>query len=168
MTTRHTIIDTLIGELTLVATDDAITGVYFPHHWTKPDRARFGPRVPVSDDALLANAQTQLNEYLRGQRTHFELPISAEGDAFQRRVWAMLEQIPFGTTTTYGELAGQLGDPSLAQLVGKAVGHNPMSIIIGCHRVVGKNGKLTGYAGGLARKQFLLELEEPAPMTAGR
>ncbi|GAA1618148.1 hypothetical protein GCM10009744_00900 [Kribbella alba] len=83
-------------------------------------------------------------------------------------MWALLDEIPFGETTTYGELAERLGDQTLAQQVGKAVGQNPLSIVVPCHRVVGKDGKLTGYAGGLKRKQFLLDLEEPATVKAGR
>jgi methylated-DNA-[protein]-cysteine S-methyltransferase len=90
------------------------------------------------------------------------------GDEFQRRVWSILEDIPYGATSTYGEIAEQLGDRALAQRVGKAVGQNPLSVVIPCHRVVGKNGSLTGYAGGLKRKQFLLELEEPAEVRTER
>ncbi len=168
MNTRHAIIDTAIGELTLVATDDAISGLYFAHHWTNPDRDAFGPRVDVHADLLLDTARSQLEDYFAGERTSFDLPTAATGDDFQRRVWAMLAEIPFGATTTYGELADRLGDKTLAQAVGQAVGHNPLSIIVPCHRVVGKDGKLTGYAGGLSRKQFLLELEEPATVAAGR
>jgi methylated-DNA-[protein]-cysteine S-methyltransferase len=98
----------------------------------------------------------------------FDLPLAVDGDEFQRRVWAMLDEIPFGETTTYGELAERLGDKALAQRVGQAVGHNPLSIVVPCHRVVGKDGKLTGYAGGLKRKQFLLDLEEPAAVKSER
>ena len=168
MNTRHAIVDTAIGDLTLVATDDAIVGLYFAHHWTNPDRDAFGPEVDAHDDLLLDTARIQLDEYLAGERTSFDLPTAANGDEFQQRVWTMLEQIPFGATTTYGELAERLGDKTLAQAVGQAVGHNPLSIIVPCHRVVGKDGKLTGYAGGLSRKQFLLELEEPATVAAAR
>lgn len=168
MNTRHAIVDTAIGDLTLVATDDAIIGLYFAHHWTNPDRDAFESRVDAHDDLLLDTARIQLDEYLAGERTSFDLPTTANGDEFQQRVWGMLEQIPFGATTTYGELAERLGDKTLAQAVGQAVGHNPLSIIVPCHRVVGKDGKLTGYAGGLSRKQFLLELEEPATVAAAR
>ena len=161
MNTRHAIVDTVLGELTLVAIDDAIVGLYFPHHWTRPSLETFGPRVDAHDDALLGLASTQVAAYLDGERNSFDLPTALIGDAFQQRVWALLGEIPFGETTTYGELAERLGDKSLAQSVGKAVGQNPLSIIIPCHRVVGKDGKLTGYAGGLRRKQFLLDMEEP-------
>ncbi|MGH9094887.1 MAG: methylated-DNA--[protein]-cysteine S-methyltransferase [Acidimicrobiales bacterium] len=168
MTIRHAIVDTALGELTLVAAGDAIVGVYFTHHWTKPARDTFGPQVDAVDDALLETARTQLTEYLDGGRASFDLPTAAGGDSFQQRVWAMLDDIPYGETTTYAELAERLGDRSLAQSVGQAVGHNPLSVIVPCHRVVGKDGKLTGYAGGLERKQFLLDLEEPALAKAGR
>ena len=158
MTATHTLIDTPLGELTLVGDGAALTGVYYPGHWTKPDRTAFGPR----SDAGFEEVERQFGEYLAGERTAFDLATSAAGDAFQRRVWALLAQIPYGETTTYGELARELGDPALARAVGGAVGSNPLSVIVPCHRVIGKNGKLTGYAGGLERKRFLLELEAPA------
>ena len=168
MNNRHAVVDTAFGELTLVASDEALIGLYFPHHWVKPERALLGEEVAVDTDVLLSEAARQLEQYLAGERTTFDLPIELSGDEFQRRVWALLDEIPFGETTTYGQLADQLGDKSLAQPVGQAVGQNPVSIIVPCHRVVGKNGKLTGYAGGLKRKQALLELEEPAAVKADR
>jgi methylated-DNA-[protein]-cysteine S-methyltransferase len=169
MNTRHAIVGTQLGELTVVAEDDAVTGVYFPQHWTRPSLEAFGdPVLDLADDALLTAAANQLRQYLDAERTIFTLPVRAHGNAFQHRVWAILETIPIGATTTYGEIAEQLGDKSLAQLVGQAVGHNPLSIIVPCHRVVGKGGKLTGYAGGIERKQFLLELEETPQTAAAR
>ncbi len=162
MWTRHAIVGTRLGEITIAASDDAIVGLYFPQHWYLPPEGSLGPRVDAGDDVLLETARAQLEEYLDGTRTSFELPIATAGSPFQERVWAMLREIPFGETTTYGDLAEELGDKALAQMVGQAVGHNPISIIIPCHRVVGSTGKLTGYAGGLERKQLLLELEEPA------
>jgi len=164
MSTRHSVVDTQLGQVTLVAAGDAITGLYFPHHWYRP--ADLGARV--EPDPLLSAAADQLIAYLAGERQGFDLPLATAGNAFQEQVWALLHQIPYGTTTTYGTLARELGDKSLAQAVGKAVGHNPISVIVPCHRVVGSTGALTGYAGGLARKQFLLALEEPAPVAAGR
>ena len=155
MSTTHTTIDTPLGELTLVAENGSLSGVYFPGHWTRPDRATFGER---SDDGF-EEVERQLSEYFAGDRTSFDLPTSATGDAFQRRVWAAIAEIPYGRTTTYGKIARQLGDPALAREVGAAVARNPLSVIVPCHRVVGRDGKLTGYAGGLRRKQFLLELE---------
>lgn len=155
MRTTHTTIDSPLGELTLVAEDATLSGVYFPGHWTKPDPATFGER----DDDGFEEARRQLSDYLAGDRTTFELPTAATGDAFQRSVWALLDAIAYGRTTTYGEIARELGNPALARRVGGAVAHNPLSIVVPCHRVVGKDGTLTGYAGGLRRKQFLLDLE---------
>ncbi|WP_405063484.1 methylated-DNA--[protein]-cysteine S-methyltransferase [Kribbella sp. NBC_01505] len=149
------IVSTRLGELTLVASDNALAGVYFPHHWVKP--MPLGERV--ESDPVLSEAARQLDEYLAGERSTFDLPTTLSGDDFQLKVWLRLQEIPFGATTTYGEIAAEVGGH--AQLVGKVVGQNPLSIVIPCHRVVGKNGSLTGYAGGLQRKQLLLDLEEP-------
>lgn len=160
MNNRHAVVDTTLGDLTLVASEGALTGVYFPHHWVTPERSVLGGQVPADTDPVLSSAATQLGEYLAGQRRSFDLPTALRGDAFQQRVWALLEEIPYGGTLTYGEIAERLGDVALARTVGRAVGHNPLSIVVPCHRVVGKNGALTGYAGGLKRKRALLELEE--------
>jgi len=168
MNTRHCVIDSPLGELTLVADGDALTGVYFPHHWHRPDQSTFGPFVDAASDALFSGATLQLTDYLAGDRADFNLPVSPDGDQRQHRVWKMLAAIPYGSTVTYGELAGALADGTTAQEVGQAVGRNPLCIVIPCHRVVGSNGQLTGYAGGLKRKQFLLELEEPADVRAAR
>jgi methylated-DNA-[protein]-cysteine S-methyltransferase len=163
MTARHATTDTQLGQLTLVADGSDLTGLYFPGHWTRPDRAAFGPEAAQGDDALFARAAEQLAQYLAGERTEFELPAATHGSPFEERVWALLKQIPYGSVTTYGALASELGAPGLAQDVGRAVGRNPLSLIVPCHRVIGANGKLTGYAGGLPRKQFLLELEQAIP-----
>lgn len=157
MTATHTTIESPFGELTLVAADGVLSGLYFPGHWYMPDPGTFGVR---SEDGF-ESAQRQLAEYFAGERTSFDLAIATSGDEFQRRVWSLIERIPYGQTTTYGEMARQLGDPALARRVGGAVGRNPLSVIVPCHRVVGKDGKLTGYAGGLERKRFLLDLEAP-------
>ncbi|GGF30441.1 methylated-DNA--[protein]-cysteine S-methyltransferase [Subtercola lobariae] len=165
--TRHTTVSTnQIADVILVAQGDALVGIYFPEHWTKPDWGTFGPAVDESVDPVLAAAARQLREYLGGERTQFDLPIRLQGSPFQQQVWAMLQEVPFGETTTYGELAERLGDKNLARMVGQAVGRNPLSIVVGCHRVVGTNGKLTGYAGGLERKEFLLTLESPSNVPA--
>jgi methylated-DNA-[protein]-cysteine S-methyltransferase len=155
MTATHTTIDSPIGELTLVARDGVLSGIYFPGHWHMPAPEVFG--TPVEDG--FEQAREQLGEYFAGARTEFELETTVVGEEFQRRVWALIDRIPYGRTTTYGEMAEELGDPVLAREVGSAVGRNPLSIVVPCHRVVGKDGKLTGYAGGLERKRFLLELE---------
>lgn len=155
MTATHTTIDSPIGELTLVARDGVLSGIYFPGHWHMPALEVFGTR----SERGFEQAQQQLSEYFAGERTEFELETTVAGEEFQRRVWELIDRIPYGQTTTYGEMAQELGNPALAREVGAAVGRNPLSIVVPCHRVVGKDGKLTGYAGGLERKRFLLELE---------
>jgi methylated-DNA-[protein]-cysteine S-methyltransferase len=157
-TARHTVLDTRLGPLTLVRRGDRLTGLYFPRHWYMPDRAAFGPR----EDAGFAAAGGQLAGYLDGSRTSFDLPLAPDGTEFQRRVWDLVSQVPYGLTTTYGTLARQLGGGVTAQEVGAAVGRNPLCILIPCHRVIGSTGKLTGYAGGLPRKRLLLDLERAA------
>jgi methylated-DNA-[protein]-cysteine S-methyltransferase len=157
MANTHTVFDSPLGELTLVADARVLVGVYFRHHWYRPDPATFGPR---DNDEVFAEAARQLGEYFAGRRTRFDLPVRADGDDFQRTVWQRIAAIPYGETVTYGDIARDLGDPSLARDVGAAVGRNPLSIVLGCHRVVGKDGALTGYAGGLRRKRFLLDLEQ--------
>jgi methylated-DNA-[protein]-cysteine S-methyltransferase len=158
MTPTHTIIDSPFGELTLVAQDGVLSGLYFPGHWYMPPPDVFGAR----SERGFEPARRQLAEYFAGERTSFDLATTSTGNEFQRRVWELIDRIPYGQTTTYGEMAAELGDPTLARKVGGAVGRNPLSVIVPCHRVVGKDGKLTGYAGGLERKRFLLELEAPA------
>jgi methylated-DNA-[protein]-cysteine S-methyltransferase len=158
MGSTHTIVDSPLGELTLVAVDGVLSGLYFPGHWYMPEPEAFGAR---SEDGF-DEARQQLQEYFAAERTEFELTTAGVGgDEFQRRVWGLIDRIPHGETSTYGEIAAELGDPTLARRVGGAVGRNPLSVIVPCHRVVGKDGKLTGYAGGLERKRFLLELEAP-------
>jgi methylated-DNA-[protein]-cysteine S-methyltransferase len=146
---------TRLGELTVVQEGGALTGVYFPRHWPKPDRTAFGQRA----DRGFAAAARQIDEYLAGDRTAFELPLEARGAEFDRRVWELIAQVPYGQTTTYGDLARRLGGQADPREVGGAVGRNPLCILIPCHRVVGSTGKLTGYAGGLRRKRALLEME---------
>jgi methylated-DNA-[protein]-cysteine S-methyltransferase len=163
MTTCWTTVGSPAGELTLVADDGGLTGVYFPHHWYRPDPATFGRRVETG----FGEVSRQLAEYFAGQRQHFDLPLHARGDEFQRRVWELIAAIPYGRTATYGDLARDLGGGVLAKDVGAAVGRNPLSVIVPCHRVVGKDGGLTGYAGGLKRKRFLLDLEGRAAGTSG-
>jgi methylated-DNA-[protein]-cysteine S-methyltransferase len=158
MIATHTTIDSPFGKLTLTAADGVLSGLYFPGHWYLPDRDAFG----VRSESGFEPARRQLAEYFAGERTSFDLATATAGNEFQRRVWSLIDRIPYGQTTTYGEMARELGDPTLARKVGGAVGRNPLSVIVPCHRVVGKDGKLTGYAGGLERKRFLLDLEAPA------
>jgi len=153
-----------IGELTLVADDGWLTGVYFPHHRYRPDPAI----VSRPSQAGFGEVKCQLAEYFAGERQSFDLPLDARGDEFQRRVWDLIGRIPYGQTATYGDLASELGGQVLAKDVGAAVGRNPLSVIVPCHRVVGKDGRLTGYAGGLARKRFLLDLEESVAGKSGK
>lgn len=155
---RHRIIDSPVGELALVGTDDVLSAVYFAEHKRRPEATTWGAR----DDSVFDAAVTQLGEYFAGTRTSFALQLAPTGDAFQQKVWAQLREIPYGQTRSYGQLAALLGDKNLARAVGAANGKNPISIIVPCHRVVGADGNLVGYAGGLDRKRFLLALEEPA------
>jgi methylated-DNA-[protein]-cysteine S-methyltransferase len=155
-TSTHATIQSSLGELTAVARDGSVTGLYFPHHWHLPDRASFGEYRDDGFDDL----RRQLAEYLAGERREFALPVETAGNQLQKRVWDLLNQIPYGATVSYGELAKELGGAVTAQEVGAAVGRNPVSIIIPCHRVVGASGVLTGYAGGLRRKRILLDLEQ--------
>ena len=148
-------VDSPIGELTVVAEDGALVGLYMTGHRPAPDPESFGERV---DDALPA-ATAQLAEYFAGERTAFDLPLAPHGTAFQQAVWAALRDIPYGETRSYGELAAALGRPGASRAVGLANRHNPISIVVPCHRVVGAGGKLTGYAGGMERKSWLLALE---------
>lgn len=152
-TITHTVLDSPIGDLTVIADDGVVTGLCFPDHWGRPN-----PERGVRDDAAFAEVARQLGEYFAGRRTSFDLPMRADGDDFQRAVWAEVAKVPLGETTTYGDIAAALG--AQARDVGKAVGRNPLCVLVQCHRVVGKDGKLTGYAGGLRRKRFLLDLED--------
>jgi methylated-DNA-[protein]-cysteine S-methyltransferase len=163
MGVRHTITDSPVGPLTLVADGAALIGLYFDGHGRTP-RVALGER----DDAGFAEAISQLGEYFAGTRTTFDLELAPRGSAFELAVWQQLLKIPYGETRTYGQLAVAFGDPSGAQAVGNANGWNPISIIVPCHRVVGASGQLTGYAGGLSRKRFLLSLEEPPAEDLGR
>ncbi len=165
---RHALIDTELGTLTVVSDGTAVTGIYFDPHVHRPDASTFGPEVVADQDAVLGLAERQLREYLAGDRTEFELPLATDGNEFQERVWDRLRAIPYGRTVTYGAIAAELGDVTMAQAVGNAVGRNPISIVVPCHRVVGSTGKLTGYAGGLERKTALLDLEEPPEAKAQR
>lgn len=161
----HTRIPTPLGELLLVAESGALTGLYFPDHRYPPAADSIGAD---GSDPVFNDAAHQLAEYFAGERTDFDLPLAPRGDEFSQAVWAILCAIPFGETTSYGAIARELGNPALAQRVGQAVGHNPISIIVPCHRVLGADGSLTGFAGGLERKRFLLELEEPVSAKAER
>jgi methylated-DNA-[protein]-cysteine S-methyltransferase len=153
--THHTTINSPIGELLLLGNESALTGLHFPpYQWTLTNTGDL-PR----DNGPFRAVIEQLREYFAGGRKTFELALALKGTQFQQRVWAMLQEIPYGRTTTYGELATQLGHPGAARAVGMANNRNPIAIIVPCHRVVGSNGTLVGYGGGLDRKRTLLELE---------
>ncbi|GHH40281.1 methylated-DNA--[protein]-cysteine S-methyltransferase [Lentzea cavernae] len=164
MSVQHTVADSPVGPLTLVGDGEALSGLYFDGHLRTPRLSDLGPRTSTGFDEV----RRQLDEYFSGERRSFDLPLAPRGSAFERSVWALLTAIPYGETRTYGQLAAELGDPRAAQAVGNANGWNPISIIVPCHRVVGSRGGLTGYAGGLTRKRYLLELEEPPPGEVGR
>ena len=168
MSTRHATIATPLGDLLALAEADALTGLYFPAHWHPPAVGSIGVQVDADSDALFPRVEEELAAYFAGQRTTFDLSTAATGDAFEHEVWRMLREIPYGETITYGAIAETLGDRNLARRVGYAVGHNPVSIVVPCHRVVGADGSLTGYAGGLDRKRFLLELEGAAVVAQRR
>jgi methylated-DNA-[protein]-cysteine S-methyltransferase len=149
------VLTTRLGKLTVVSEDGTLTGLYFSRHWPKPDRATFGPRV----EAGFEDVARQLDEYLAGDRRVFDLPLKVKGAEFDRRVWQLVAALPYGQTTTYGDLARGLAPGTDPREVGAAVGRNPLCIVIPCHRVIGSTGNLTGYAGGLDRKRALLEIE---------
>jgi len=150
-------IDSPVGELTLVASDKGLRFLGFGQNNKYPaldDDIQDAPAHPV-----LVKAEKQLAEYFAGKRNSFDLPLELKGSVFQQKAWRALQTIPYGSTCSYGEQATRLGDKNKARAVGLANNRNPLSIIIPCHRVVGANGSLTGYAGGLNRKEWLLKLE---------
>ena len=152
---RYTFIPSPLGDLLAVRDEVGLTGLYLPtgKHPKAVDPAW------VRDDTAFDDVRGQLDEYFAGTRREFELPMHASGSAFQKRVWTALCDIPYGETTSYGKTAAAVGVPDAARAVGLANGQNPISIVVPCHRVVGANGSLTGYGGGLAAKQWLLQHE---------
>ena len=172
VTRRHTTLSTTLGDLLAVAEDldgqDALIELYFPAHWHPPADGTIGHHVPPTGDRLFTTLAGELAAYLSGSLTTFTTPVRTHGDTFSEQVWDRLTRIPYGATTTYGVIAAEFGNRNLAQRVGQAVGHNPVSILVPCHRVVGSDGSLTGYAGGLDRKRTLLALESPPADDAGR
>ncbi|WP_370551329.1 methylated-DNA--[protein]-cysteine S-methyltransferase [Glaciimonas sp. PAMC28666] len=145
-----------VGTLLIAATDAGISGIYFETH--RHFKGKDG-WVLAPEHSHLKRAAQQLDEYFTGDRQQFDLPLALNGTPFQRAVWDALIAIPFGQSTTYGAHAAQIGRANAVRAVGTAIGRNPVSIIVPCHRVVGASGSLTGYAGGLERKGFLLRLE---------
>lgn len=152
---RHTIVDSPIGPLTVVADDDTIVEVRFANNQLAAGEG--GERN--DEDPLLASARTQLDEYFSGARRVFDLPLAPRGTEFQVAAWAALRTIPYGETVSYGEQARRLGNANKSRAVGAANGKNPLPIVVPCHRVVGTNGTLTGFGGGLEAKAWLLDHE---------
>jgi methylated-DNA-[protein]-cysteine S-methyltransferase len=146
-----------VGELTLVTSDQGLTAILWEND--DPKRVRLPLLSESLDHPLLLEAERQLNEYFAGKRTEFSLPLDFTGTGFQRKAWHALTTIPFGETRSYRQIAEQIGHPDAVRAVGAANGKNPISIVAPCHRVIGTNGKLTGFAGGLGAKAFLLKLE---------
>jgi methylated-DNA-[protein]-cysteine S-methyltransferase len=143
-------LDTPIDPLLLVGDETGLHELHF---------SPYGPPDLPRDDAVLAPVATQLAEYFAGDRLAFDLALSPTGSAFQLKVWMALRDIPYGRTTTYGEIAAELGQPTASRAVGLANGRNPLAVIVPCHRVIGANGTLTGFGGGLPRKRWLLDHE---------
>ncbi len=160
MTYACKIIDSPVGKLTLVASDQGLAAILWEND--DPGRVRLAPLVEQADHPILTETTRQLDAYFAGERKAFTVPLDFNGTEFQKSVWAALLTIPFGETRSYGEIARQIGRPRAARAVGAANGRNPISIIAPCHRVIGSTGRLTGFAGGLAAKEHLLGLEGAA------
>ncbi|MFJ4342346.1 methylated-DNA--[protein]-cysteine S-methyltransferase [Streptomyces sp. NPDC088915] len=157
-TVRHTVVDSPYEPLTLVAVDGVLSRVHMTGQRHRPPEETFGE----PDPRPFGEAVRQLDAYFAGELTAFDLPLHLVGTPFQLRVWERLSLIPYGETRTYGELAEELGSPGASRAVGLANGKNPVSIVVPCHRVIGAGGGLTGYGGGLDRKQRLLAFESGA------
>lgn len=151
----HKVVDSPVGPLTLVAADGLLAGLFMDEQRHRPPEEIFGVPDPSGLEAVAA----ELEAYFAGELTEFTAPLATEGTPFQRTVWAALRQIPYGETVSYGQLADDIGRPRAVRAVGLANGRNPISIIVPCHRVVGADGSLTGYGGGIERKRFLLDFE---------
>ena len=154
-------IDSPVGELKLVASDKGLAAILWEND--DPLRVRLGPLVEEGDNSILLEAERQLGAYFEGELKSFTVPLDFKGTEFQKAVWQALLTIPFGETRSYGDIARQIGKPMAFRAVGAANGRNPISIIAPCHRVIGSTGGLTGFAGGLAAKERLLELERARP-----
>ncbi|WP_454791284.1 methylated-DNA--[protein]-cysteine S-methyltransferase [Mycolicibacterium lutetiense] len=154
-TLRYRTMDSPVGLLTLAGRDGKLMHLRMVDQTYEPSREGWR-----SDETAFADAVDQLSGYFAGDRTEFDLELDMVGTQFQRRVWEALQTIPYGETCSYGEIARQIGSPAASRAVGLANGHNPIGIIVPCHRVIGANGSLTGYGGGLDRKRALLELEK--------
>jgi len=161
--TAQALIDTPLGRVRLARTACGLAGLWFEGQQHHPGEL---PVPHDGDDPLLREAALQLQRYFAGTLARFELPLDLSGTPFQRSVWQALLRIPAGRTCSYGELAHAIGKPAAARAVGAAVGRNPVTVVVPCHRVLGAGGALTGYAGGVERKRALLELEGRAATSA--
>ena len=157
MSHAFTLLPSPVGVLTLVARDGSLAAVLWEHE--RANRVVLGELHRDDGDPVLREASRQLGEYFGGERERFDLPLSFAGTTFQRQVWQALLSIPFGETRSYAQIAAQIGNPTAVRAVGAANGRNPISIIAPCHRVIGAAGALTGFAGGLEAKRYLLNLE---------
>lgn len=157
----HRHLDSPVGPLLLAASDEHLRVIEFERN---RHPARRGEDWQEGDNAVLREAQAQIDAYFAGRLREFHLPLHLAGTDFQREVWAALAQIPYGATWSYGELAQRIGRPGAVRAVGAANGRNPLPIVLPCHRVIGADGSLTGFGGGLPTKQFLLRLESPLPL----
>ena len=155
---RYTTFDSPLGQILLVSDGSLLTGAYFSCQKYEPEPGPGWHREP--DLGIFQDASLQLHEYFAGRRRQFDIPLHLRGTPFQMKVWNALLEIPLGSTVSYGELAGRIMRKDAVRAVGAAVGRNPVSVIVPCHRVIGSGGSLTGYAGGLQRKRALLDLEE--------
>lgn len=155
MTRTYSYIDSPLGALLVTRDEDGITGLYLP----SGAHAELPPPCGDRDDGAFSDVRAQLAEYFAGERTDFDLPLHPVGTEFQLRCWTALRTIPYGSTVSYGEQAVRIGNAKAVRAVGLANGQNPISIVVPCHRVIGANGSLTGYGGGLPAKQWLLSHE---------
>lgn len=152
-----TYVESPVGRLTTVASPCGLVAILWEND--APQRVRLGTLREQPDHPILRETERQLREYFAGTRTAFTVELDSIGTVFQKKVWAALRTIPFGETRSYAQLAAQVGQPTACRAVGAANGRNPLSIIVPCHRAIGSDGSLTGFAGGLAAKRYLLELE---------
>ena len=157
MSLAYKFFDSPVGKLKLVATETQLVAILWEKD--KPKRVPLSEMAEDMEHRVLAKTERQLREYFAGKRRSFDLPLEMRGTEFQKKVWEALLTIPFGETRTYGELAKAFGNANASRAVGAAIGRNPLSIIVPCHRVIGTSGKLTGFAGGLEAKARLLEAE---------
>ena len=157
----YKVVDSPVGKLKLVATDDGLAAILWEND--PPRRVRLNIAAEDVNHPVLLDTERQLHEYFARERRDFDLPLDPAGTGFQRKVWNALLTIPFGETRSYGQIARQIGTPRAVRAVGAANGRNPLSIVAPCHRVIGATGKLTGFAGGLETKAHLLALEGARP-----